>query len=295
MRRRRDDFGRSVSVLPAYPLDLETLFGEPPAHAHLRLSLHRVRDPVRAAGPGRAAGRLPRLFEPRARAAHVAAGASHLGRKGAGLQPSRATAQRGLLWGRLRIAFALNSRRARLRERLAYRQDNPDADPSLIWAAVAVVLTPDPDSILLIRRADRPGDPWSGHMALPGGRQEPGDDDLVATVMREVGEEVGIDLFRPDLAGRLEDVVPRTPVLPPIAVRPFVFLPPTRPELVLNAEIAASRWVLVDDLLRPEAHHPVRLDVAGQSREVAAYELEGAIVWGMTERILTDLLRKLRD
>ena len=131
-------------------------------------------------------------------------------------------------------------------------------------------------------------------MALPGGRQDPSDTDLVATAIREIGEEVGIDLSRQDLAGRLEDVVPRTPVLPPIAVRPFVFLPPTRPELVLNPEIASSRWVLVDDLLRPEAHHPVRLEVAGQSREVAAYELEDAIVWGMTERILTDLLQQLR-
>lgn len=199
-----------------------------------------------------------------------------------------------MLRGWLRIAFALNPRRARLRERLARRQYSTDDDPSLIWAAVAVVLTPDPDSILLIRRADRPGDPWSGHMALPGGRQEPGDGDLVATVIREIEEEIGIELSPQDLAGRLEDVVPRTPVLPPIAVRPFVFLPPTRPQLFLNDEVAAYRWVPLDDLLSPSAHHPVRLEVAGQSRQVDAYELEDAIVWGMTERILTDLLQQVR-
>jgi 8-oxo-dGTP pyrophosphatase MutT (NUDIX family) len=132
-------------------------------------------------------------------------------------------------------------------------------------------------------------------MALPGGRQEARDEDLVATVIREINEEVGFVLSREDLIGRLEDVVPRTPVLPPIAVRPFVFLPPTRPRLVLNSEVAATRWVLVDDLLRSEAHHPARLELAGQSREVDAFELDDAIVWGMTERILTQLFQHLRD
>jgi 8-oxo-dGTP pyrophosphatase MutT (NUDIX family) len=165
----------------------------------------------------------------------------------------------------------------------------------LIWAAVAVILTPNPDSILLIRRAERAGDPWSGHMALPGGRRESGDEDLLATVIREMTEEVGIELSRDHLAGTLDDVVPRTPVLPPIAVRPYVFLPPSRPTLVLNPEVASARWVTLAALLDPEAHHPVRLEVAGQSREVSAFELQDAIVWGMTERVLTDLLQGLSD
>ena len=104
-----------------------------------------------------------------------------------------------------------------------------DDDPSLIWAAVAVVLAPDPDAILLIRRAERTGDPWSGHIALPGGRREPADPDLVATAIRETGEEVGIALEPERPGGSLRDVVPRTPALPPIAVRPFVFILPARP------------------------------------------------------------------
>ena len=84
-------------------------------------------------------------------------------------------------------------RAARLRERLATSMDaSEDEDPSLLWAAVAIILTPQPDSILLIRRADRSGDPWSGHMALPGGRREAGDSDLAGTAIRETVEEVGI-------------------------------------------------------------------------------------------------------
>jgi len=183
---------------------------------------------------------------------------------------------------------------ARLRERLATPMSGAgDEDPSLLWAAVAIILTPQPDSILLIRRADRSGDPWSGHMALPGGRREPADSELAATAIRETGEEVGVQLRLQDLLGSLPDVIPRTPVLPPIAVRPFVFLLPERPVLRLNPEVAQASWVPLDYLLRPDTHHPVQLEVAGKSRQVQAYQLENAIVWGMTERILTRFLAEV--
>lgn len=155
---------------------------------------------------------------------------------------------------------------------------------------MAVVLTPDPDAILLIRRAERTGDPWSGHIALPGGRRDAADSDLVGTAIRETQEELGIQLTREDLAGSLEDVVPRTPVLPPIAVRPHVFILPAQPAVIPNHEVASAQWVTIDYLLRPDTHHPVRLDVGGQSRQVQAYRLEDGIVWGMTERILTSLI-----
>jgi 8-oxo-dGTP pyrophosphatase MutT (NUDIX family) len=200
-----------------------------------------------------------------------------------------------LLWRGLPIALALTGRLARLRERLPRHSSVNDDDPSLLWAAVAIILAPDPDSILLIRRAERPGDPWSGHMALPGGRRDPEDHDLLTTAVRETSEEVGIELSRGGVAGTLDDVVPRLPVLPPIAVRPFVFPLGARPRITLNSEVTSANWVPVDHLLRPGTHHPVRLEIAGQSRVVLAYELEDAMVWGMTERILSRLLEHLAD
>jgi 8-oxo-dGTP pyrophosphatase MutT (NUDIX family) len=160
---------------------------------------------------------------------------------------------------------------------------------------VAVIVSPDPDSILLIRRAERAGDPWSGHMALPGGRQDPADPDLMTTAIRETSEEVGLVLRPNQLAGSLDDVVPRTPVLPPIAVRPYVFLLDRRPELVLNPEVAAAAWVPLDLLLHPETYHTVRFEIRGENREFPAYRLEEAVVWGMTERILSGLLNHLRE
>jgi 8-oxo-dGTP pyrophosphatase MutT (NUDIX family) len=190
----------------------------------------------------------------------------------------------------------LTERLGRLRERLAshrpWTEPDPDAE-ALRWAAVAVILAPAPDAVLLIRRAERVGDPWSGHMALPGGRREPSDDDLIATAIRETAEEVGLVLSRDHLLGSLDDVVPRTPVLPPIAIRPHVFLVRQPPLLTLNPEVAGARWVDLDRLLQPGTHHPVRLEVGGESRDVAAYELDDAIVWGMTERVLSALLAQL--
>jgi 8-oxo-dGTP pyrophosphatase MutT (NUDIX family) len=127
-------------------------------------------------------------------------------------------------------------------------------------------------------------------MALPGGRRETVDEDLLGTAIRETREEVGVELEREQLAGSLNDVIPRTPVLPPIAVRPFVFLSPIRPRLALNPEVASANWATLDRLLDPQTHHTVQLNIAGQTRSVPAYELESGIVWGMTERMLSDLL-----
>jgi hypothetical protein len=57
--------------------------------------------------------------------------------------------------------------------------------------------------------------------------------------------------------------------------------------------VAAAQWVTIDDLLLPGGYHLTSLDIAGQPREVQAYRLEDAVVWGMTERILTGLLQHL--
>ena len=199
-----------------------------------------------------------------------------------------------MLRRRMPLPHPLSPRLAGLGARLASHRPITDGDASLLWAAVAIVVVPSPDAVLLIRRAERAGDPWSGHMALPGGRREPGDDDLLATAMRETREEVGFALLRSSLLGSLDDVVPRTPVLPPVAVRPFVFSLAARPPLVPNPEVAAVRWVHLDLLLHPETYHSVRLEIRGEHRDVPAFQIEDAIVWGMTERILSALLEHLR-
>jgi 8-oxo-dGTP pyrophosphatase MutT (NUDIX family) len=200
-----------------------------------------------------------------------------------------------MLWRRLPQPQPLITRLNRLRERLAvHRPVVDDRGDPLIWAAVAVVLAPDPDALLLIRRAERAGDPWSGHMALPGGRQEPTEPDLFTTAVRETAEEVGLTLGRRDLIGTLDDVVPRTPVLPPIAVRPYVFSLSGRPTLTLNPEVAGTRWVPFDLLLHPGTYDSILLEIRGESRKFPAYRLDDSVVWGMTERIVSSLLLHLQ-
>lgn len=163
-------------------------------------------------------------------------------------------------------------------------------------AAVAVVLTPGPDRFLLIRRADREGDRWSGHLAFPGGRWSPDDEGLVDTARRETKEEVGLTLEAAQLIGILDDLVPRSSVLPPILVRPFVFvLPGYPPPLVPNPEVAEAWWVPLERLLEPGAYTPVEFTRYGTLVRTMGYDLEQGILWGMSERILTSLVKLVAD
>jgi len=155
---------------------------------------------------------------------------------------------------------------------------------------VALVLAPDPDSILLIRRAERDGDVWSGHVAFPGGRAGPGDRDLQMTAERETLEEVGVRLGQGTLIGRLDDLAPSTAVLPPIVVRPFVFRILHHAELVPNREVAAAIWVPLRDLLSPGVRRPTEHARHGTLVRMAGYHLPIGVVWGLTERILTSFL-----
>lgn len=182
-----------------------------------------------------------------------------------------------------RLAAALSGRTARTVE-----------DPSLARAAVGVLFVPDPDALLLIRRAERAGDPWSGQMGLPGGRSGAGDVDLLQTATRETREEVGIDLAPAELIGALDDVAPRSPHLPPLMVRPFVFFLPRRPVVIPNAEVAAHHWVALEALLHPDAYRPVTIQLGAATREFPAYHVSPVPVWGMTERILAPLVALLR-
>ncbi|MGH7562791.1 MAG: NUDIX hydrolase [Gemmatimonadales bacterium] len=160
---------------------------------------------------------------------------------------------------------------------------------------MAVVLVPDPDALLLIRRAEREGDHWSGHLALPGGRWSPGDEDLIATARRESREEIGVDLGRSEPAGALDDLVPRSPVLPPILVRPYVFALERRSPLVPNAEVAGAWWISLEQLLDPATLRPYEYSRYGTTVRSLGYHLDVGVLWGMTERIVTPMLRLLTE
>jgi 8-oxo-dGTP pyrophosphatase MutT (NUDIX family) len=157
-------------------------------------------------------------------------------------------------------------------------------------AAVALIVGTDPDSVLIIRRAERRGDPWSGHMGLPGGRRDPADEHLLATAIRETWEEVGLTLSNHLLLGTLDDIAPRSKSLMPVFARPFVFGVSGRPDPRPNSEVSAARWVPLTVLSDPAILREFTLDIGGESRKFPAYHLDEGTVWGMTERMLTSLL-----
>jgi len=165
--------------------------------------------------------------------------------------------------------------------------------PDASLAGVAVVLAPDPDAVLLIRRAERVGDPWSGHMGLPGGRFQSEDGDLLVTAIRETREELSLTLDPTSLLGSLDDVSPKTPMPRPVVVRPFIFAINGRPVLQPNDEVAFALWVPLTELTRAGVYREARITIRGEDRLFPAYHLGDHVVWGLTERILTPLLELL--
>jgi len=163
--------------------------------------------------------------------------------------------------------------------------DAPNARP----AAVALVLLEGPQGleILLIKRAERGDDPWSGQMALPGGRYDAGDADLQATAVRETREETGVDLSAAERLGALDDLHPRTSVLPPVVVRPFVFALTHRADLVPSDEVQRAFWLPLGRLSEQGVRREVTLTLRGGTLTLPAYSVDGELIWGMTERIIT--------
>jgi 8-oxo-dGTP pyrophosphatase MutT (NUDIX family) len=167
------------------------------------------------------------------------------------------------------------------------------------FAAVAAVLRPGADGaeVLLIRRAEHERDPWSGHMAFPGGRFDPEDSDLLQTALRETREEVGLDLStRATLLGPLD-------VLPAIArgrrvgmtIAPYVFALERESSLSPNHEVVETLWAPLSWLTKSEHAATVNYQMDGQTLELPAWNVRGRIVWGLTYRMLQALLERVRS
>jgi 8-oxo-dGTP pyrophosphatase MutT (NUDIX family) len=172
-------------------------------------------------------------------------------------------------------------------------------EPPMRLAAILLALRARADGepeLLMIKRADAEGDPWSGHIACPGGHMEPGDGDLAVTAVRETLEETGVDMVRDGrLLGHLDDLSPRTPSLPPLVIRPYVGLVRAGVAIVPSREVAAAFWVPVSALQEQSAWRTGSVSVGGSQREVGVFQHGEYTVWGLTERVLRQFLAYMSE
>lgn len=167
-------------------------------------------------------------------------------------------------------------------------------------AAVAAILRErshgDPE-VLFIRRAEQANDPWSGHMAFPGGKQEAFDPDLVATARRETFEEIGLALERHgELLGDLDDVpaYARGQVTG-MVVTPTVWLLHDTPVLAPNHEVSEIHWASLPVLMSGALDTTIEYPWQGQKLRLPGYQVGERVVWGLTHRMLSLLFERLDE
>jgi len=150
-------------------------------------------------------------------------------------------------------------------------------------------------SLLMIKRAERVGDPWSGHMAFPGGRRERLDAHSLHTATRETLEEIGLDSdLHGELIGRLSDLSAH-PFLwrRPMIVTPWVFRLQAEPELRPNVEVDDTVWIPVSFLADHGNRETMQVHWRSQVRDFDCYHYGNYTIWGLSLRMIDELLEVL--
>ena len=163
------------------------------------------------------------------------------------------------------------------------------APRGLRFAAVSIIISNrEEPKVLLIRRAERAGDPWSGQIAFPGGKKQPEDATARDTAIRETDEEVGIDLGRSaTFLGYASVTTTHTGTMD---VVPSVFVLTREVEVTPNEEVASYLWADLRGILSPGARSTYRFGAGGNGVELPAYAVGDYVVWGLTHRILSSVL-----
>lgn len=178
-----------------------------------------------------------------------------------------------------------------IRQALATRVAQTVAPGSSGRAAVAMVLRTGTGGleVLFIERAHHPRDPWSGHMAFPGGRLESDESSPRLAAERETREEVGLDLEAAEVLGRLDDLHGRRAAgVPALVISAFVYHAARVPELRPNHEVQEAFWFPLEALQEPSRHVSFSPPAAGDLPfpGIRVGEPAPHVVWGLTYRFL---------
>ncbi|HEY6598686.1 MAG TPA: CoA pyrophosphatase [Pseudomonadales bacterium] len=177
--------------------------------------------------------------------------------------------------------------------------------PTTRQAAVAMILRERErrgvrvTDLLFIRRAEKPGDPWSGHMAFPGGHMDSSDESLLAAAVRETCEEIGLDLVTAaDHIGTLDhqQAQPRGRPLN-MLIAPYVFrlrVEPVGNEFRPNHEVAEVVWTPLEPIVKGDNHTEEDRIVNGAPVRFSGYRINGGhFVWGLTYRVMQSFFEAL--
>jgi 8-oxo-dGTP pyrophosphatase MutT (NUDIX family) len=166
-------------------------------------------------------------------------------------------------------------------------------------AAVSIVLR-EPGAgleVLFIRRSEREGDLWSGHVAFPGGRVEPGEG-LEDAAVRETDEEVGLDLrASAERLGALDEIpaIGRGRAVG-LSIQPWVFALRAPPApLRFSGEVASAHWIRLADLLDPARQVPFPYVHEGRRLLLPSLDVGGIVIWGLTFRMVEMLGELIRQ
>lgn len=208
-----------------------------------------------------------------------------------------------------RVSLNIVSERVPLPERLERLRGwldagEPDFPAGHRGASVAVLLRLDPETaaseVLLLQRAERAGDRWSGHVSFPGGHVDLGDSGPLAAARREAREELGLDLeCEAELLGRLSSLQARAGGLRlEMTIAPFVFAQPpqlyAQTELVFNHEVADAFWFPLAGAAAGQFDGSLRHEIAGRTHELPCFDYEGRTIWGLTYSMLSELIERGR-
>ena len=183
---------------------------------------------------------------------------------------------------------------ADIRQILASYRPRLNTETTKTPAAVAAVLCTRraQPHLLFIERSEHEGDPWSGHIAFPGGRIEECDPDPRSAAERETLEEIGLDLRLAEYLGRLDDLTGTTLS---VLVSSFVYYLESPARFELNSEVKKTFWVPLDHLLNPARHLERNFPFRGLERRILpAIDILGPgrpVLWGITYRFTARLLQ----
>ncbi len=166
------------------------------------------------------------------------------------------------------------------------------------FAAVAAIFREGRNGLelLIIERAQHERDPWSGHLAFPGGRASASDASLLQTAIRETREELGFDLQAcAALLGALDQLPARRSPTPGLIIAPYAFELQREVDLRPDPrEVSRAFWVELRPLVAGERNTTVQFQHGRQRIRFPGYRIGERVLWGLTYQMLESILERVR-